>query len=127
MSRRIIPRHVQIDASAHCQLACKSCPTASGDVARALGAGHLDTGKFAAMLDQNPVTLEVELSNYGEMFLNPRLSELLRIAWERKVTLHADNGVNLNDAREDALEALVKYGFRSMTCSIDGSSDESYA
>jgi MoaA/NifB/PqqE/SkfB family radical SAM enzyme len=126
MARRVLPRHIQIDASAHCQLACKSCPTADGDVARALGAGHLDPQKFAALLDRNPGLCEVELSNYGEMFLNPRLAEILRIAWERKVTLHADNGVNLNFAPDETLEALVKYGFRSMTCSIDGASAESY-
>jgi MoaA/NifB/PqqE/SkfB family radical SAM enzyme len=127
MEDRIEPRHIQIDASAHCQLACKSCPTASGEAARALGAGHLSPELFAELLDRNPSLREVELSNYGEMFLNPRLAELLRIGWERKVTLHADNGVNLNFAREDALEALVKYGLRSMTCSIDGARQTSYA
>jgi MoaA/NifB/PqqE/SkfB family radical SAM enzyme len=60
------------------------------------------------------------------MFLNPRLPELLRIAHELQVVLHADNGVNLNHASEATLEALVQYGFRSMTCSIDGASQESY-
>ena len=92
-----------------------------------MGAGHLDAGEFETLLERNPELLEVELSNYGEMFLNPRLQEILRIAFERSVVLHADNGVNLNHAPEETLEALVRYRFRSMTVSIDGASAESYA
>jgi MoaA/NifB/PqqE/SkfB family radical SAM enzyme len=91
-----------------------------------MGAGHLDAGEFQVLLDRNPELLEVELSNYGEMFLNPRLQDILRIAFERNVVLHADNGVNLNHAPEETLEALVRYRFRSMTVSIDGASAESY-
>ena len=117
---------IQIDASSHCQLACPSCPTASGATRPAMGAGHLKVDDFEALLDRNPTLKEVELSNYGEMFLNPRLPDLLRAAWERKVTLHAVNGVNLNFASDEALESLVKYGVLAMSCSIDGASQESY-
>ena len=118
---------IQIDSSAHCQLACPSCPTASGATRAAMGAGHLDPARFAALLDNSPQLLDVELSNYGEMFLNPRLVEIFRIAHQRKVVLHADNGVNLNHAPEDTLEALVRHRFRSMSVSIDGTSSETYA
>jgi MoaA/NifB/PqqE/SkfB family radical SAM enzyme len=91
-----------------------------------MGAGHLKLDHFEALLDQNPNLAEVELSNYGEMFLNPRLPDLMRCAWERKVTLHANNGVNLNFASDAALEGLVRYRFSGMSCSIDGASPESY-
>jgi hypothetical protein len=127
MVRFAEPRLIQIDASAHCQLACPSCPTASGATRPGMGAGHLDPDRFRQMLDQNPWIAEVELSNYGEMFLNPRLIEILRIARDRDVVLHADNGTNLNHAHGDVLEALVVEGFRSLTVSIDGASPESYA
>ena len=92
-----------------------------------MGAGHLDPAAFRAMLDANPQIADVELSNYGEMFLNPRLPELLRIAHERQVVVHAENGANLNHASPATLEALVLYQLRSMTVSIDGASPESYA
>src|SRR5262249_3381375 len=118
------PRMIQIDASAHCQLACPSCPTAGGATRAAMSAGHLDPAAFESLLDTNPELAEVELSNYGEMFLNPGLPELLRIAFERKVVIHADNGVNLNHAPGNVLEAVVQYRVRSMTVSIDGVSPE---
>lgn len=118
---------VVIDASAHCQLACPSCPTASGATRAALRPGHLDPVRFAALLDANPQIAEIELSNYGEMFLNPRLIELLRTAWEREVSITADNGVNLNHANCETLEALIRYRVRGLTVSIDGASPETYA
>lgn len=43
------------------------------------------------------------------------------------MTLSAYNGVNLNHASDAILEALVKYKFRGLTCSIDGASQETYS
>ena len=98
----IEPVLIQIDASAHSQLACPACPTANGLTRANSGAGDLDTTRFRALLDANPRTQEVELSNCGEMLLDPRLVEILRIAAERHVVLHADNGVNLDGEEIEA-------------------------
>ena len=76
--------------------------------------------------DDNPWIDEVELSNYGEVFLNPDLVGILRTAYERGVRITLEDGVNLNRCSAEALEALVKYNVRSMTCSIDGASQETY-
>jgi hypothetical protein len=124
---RPIPHAIRIDASAHCQLACPSCPTTSGATKAAMSAGHLDPARFEALLDATPEIAEVELSNYGEMFLNPKLTDLLRIAFERKVVIHANNGVNFNHVSPETLEALVQYRLRSMTVSIDGVSPKTYS
>lgn len=121
------PRAIQIDASSHCQLACPVCPTATGRTRAVLGAGHLKVSDFQRLLDANPEIAEVELSNYGEMFLNPQLPDLLACAYDRKVVVSGGNGVNLNFAHENALEAVVKYRVRSLTCSIDGATQETYA
>jgi hypothetical protein len=121
------PVSVQMDASMHCQLACPLCPTADGRVRPALGSGHLKLADFEALLDRNPQIAHVELSNYGEMFLNPQLADIIACAFERKVTVSGNNGVNLNFAREDALEAIVRYRVRALTCSIDGATQETYS
>jgi len=121
------PVSIQIDASLHCQLACPLCPTADHRVQPALGAGHLKLDHFEALLNRNPQIAHVELSNYGEMFLNPQLADILACAFDHKVTVSGNNGVNLNFAREDALEAAVQYRVRGLTCSIDGATQETYA
>lgn len=92
-----------------------------------LGSGHLKVADFEALLDNNPEIQHVELSNYGEMFLNPRLPQLLEAAHRRKVVVSGNNGVNLNFAREDALEAVVRYRVRALTCSIDGATQATYS
>jgi len=96
-------------------------------VKKHVGSGHLSPEDFCRILDDNPWIRHVELSNWGEIFLNPRLAEIMECAHDRGVALTADSGVNLNAADDETLEALVKYGFLSMSCSITGGTAESYS
>ncbi len=106
---------------------CPSCPTTSRAIHPALRSEFLRLSDFHQLLDENPRLKEIELSNYGEIFLNLELLPIIAYAYERHVILRADNGVNLNHVRENVLEGLVKYQFRSMTCPIDGASDATYS
>jgi len=127
MGEVVRPQAIRLEASSHCQLRCPSCPTTSHAIHPAVGSGFLDPVDFEHLLVQNPSLRIVELSNYGEIFLNPKLPEILRIAHERNVALAATNGANFNNVSQAALEALVRYRFRHITCSIDGASQETYA
>lgn len=122
----IKPASIGLEASSHCQLRCPSCPTTTGHIHPAVGSGFLRLADFCRLLDESPYIKEVELSNYGEIFLNPELPEILREGHRRGVALTAANGVNLNNVRPAALEAVVRYRLRHMNCSIDGASDETY-
>ncbi|NLV32034.1 MAG: radical SAM protein [Acidobacteria bacterium] len=123
----IRPTSIRLEASSRCQLRCPSCPTATGAIHPAIGSGCLRADDFSRLIDDNPQLGRIELSNYGEIFLNPQLLDILRIAHERRVALSADNGANLNDVRGEVLEGLVRYGLRTLSCSIDGCSPETYA
>jgi MoaA/NifB/PqqE/SkfB family radical SAM enzyme len=68
----------------------------------------------------------VEISNYGEAFLNPQLLQILEYAHQKKVVISIQNGANLNHVREEILEGLVKFQVQVITCSIDGATPESY-
>src|SRR5262249_42375213 len=96
-------------------------------VHQAVGGGFLRFEDFRKLLDDNPGLKRIELSNWGEIFLNPALLSVLKLAHERGVYLTADNGVNLNKIRPEVLEGLVRYQFRSLVCSIDGASEETYS
>jgi hypothetical protein len=91
-----------------------------------IGKGFLKLEDFKNLLDNNSWLKEIELSNYGEIFLNPDLLNIMKYAFERGVILTGTNGVNLNSAKGEVLEGLVKYQFRSITCSIDGASNKTY-
>lgn len=120
------PVSLRMDATTVCQLKCPSCPTAAGEIKKSIGSGSLAPEDFARMLDANPSIAHVELSNWGEIFLNKRLPEIMQIAYERDVALTAANGVNLNTVKRETLEALVRYRFKHLSCSIDGASQETY-
>jgi MoaA/NifB/PqqE/SkfB family radical SAM enzyme len=125
--QQIMPKAVRLEASSHCQLRCPSCPTTSRAIHPTVGSGFLHFDDFKRLLDQNPSLERIELSNYGEIFLNPYLLRILELAYERGVALSAGNGVNLNNVRPEVLEGIVKYRLRFMSCSIDGASEETYS
>lgn len=110
-----------------CQLRCPSCPAHSGAVRSAFANGYLRLSAFESLIQANPRLKHIELSNYGEIFLNPDLLSIMRYAYKRGVLLTANNGVNFNSVSDELLEGLVRYELRSMTCSIDGASEETYA
>ncbi len=89
--------------------------------------GVLSFQLFKEIVDKNIWVSRIELSNWGEIFLNPHLLEIMKYAYSQGVGLTADNGVNLNTASDEVLEALVKYRFLFMSCSIDGATPEVYA
>jgi MoaA/NifB/PqqE/SkfB family radical SAM enzyme len=121
------PRAIRLEASSFCQLRCPSCPTTSGAIHPAIGSGFLRLDDFRKLLDENLPLKMIELSNYGEIFLNPHLLDILALAQERKVSLTALNGANLNTMRPELLEGVVKHRLRAMICSIDGASPETYS
>ena len=126
MIKKIEPKRIRLEASSLCQLRCVSCPMTQKKNRRIIGYGYLKINDFQKLVDENPWIREIELSNYGEMFLNPDLLDIIKYAYIKKIILTAHNGVNLNTADEKTLEALVKYKFRTLTCSIDGASNETY-
>lgn len=126
VSMKINPTKIRLDASTVCQLKCPSCSTTSGLIAKTLGSKILKFEDFKKIVDSNPWVRAIELSNWGEIFLNRDLFQIAEYAHERKIVLNAANGVNLNTISEEMLEGIVKYQFGLITCSIDGASSETY-
>src|SRR6185295_16335545 len=86
---------LRLESSSFCQLRCPSCPTTVKAIDEAIGRGFLKFADFRALIDANAALSTIELSNYGEMFLNPELLPMMRYAFEKGVDLTARNGVNL--------------------------------
>jgi MoaA/NifB/PqqE/SkfB family radical SAM enzyme len=123
----LLPTKLLIEASSFCQLRCPVCPTTKGLVGQGIRQGTLTVPTFLAILRNSPGVREVELSNYGEVFLNKDLATILRIAWERGVTTCLMNGVNLNHASDAQLEACVLYRVRHIVVAIDGTDSRTYS
>ena len=123
----IRPRKIRLEASTVCQLKCPSCPTAGGETGRRLGVGFLRFPDFKRLVDRNPWISAVELSNWGEIFLNKQLPGILEYAYRKGVALHVENGANLNHLDDAVADAVVRFRMREITCSIDGASRETYS
>jgi MoaA/NifB/PqqE/SkfB family radical SAM enzyme len=101
------------------------CPLAQGKTG-ILDKGYLRFSDFQRFIEQNPHIRNIELSNYGEIFLNPDLENIITFAHSKDINLTAINGVNLNSVSENILEALVKFRFKIIYVSIDGATSDTY-
>jgi len=90
-----------------------------------MGLGYLKFEDYKNFIDANKVA-RVELSNNGEIFLNPELYDIIKYSYQSNIRLTAINGVNGNYIDDNVLEGLVKYRFSSITFSIDGASQDTY-
>ncbi len=118
---------ISIDISSICQLKCPACSTGIEINKNGLiGSGFMSFENFKTLIESLPNIKEVELSNWGEIFLNPGLPEILKFGFLSNLKLTAGNGVNFNKVDDEVLEALVKYRFSYLNISIDGASQETY-
>lgn len=121
---------IKLEASSACQLRCPSCatvaPKGKSVFEKTVGKGFLKFDDFKKIIDANPWIKTVEISNWGEIFLNPELQQIIEYGNKKRVLLAANNGVNLNRISEEQIECLVKNKFKHLTVSIDGASNETY-
>lgn len=118
------PNFVCIEASTHCNLKCVCCPT--GQAREGMPKGFLQFKDFKAFIDKSGFFLDrVQLSNYGEIFLNPEIFKIIEYAETRGVRTCADT--NLNHFNESMAEELVRVGMTDLTVAIDGAANESYS
>lgn len=123
---KFVPERVRLEASTICQLRCAGCSFQRGGEDD-LGRGFLSIDNFIKFCEMNPFIHEIELSNYGEIFLNPDLIAMMHYAKEKNITLLCRNGSNFNTVSDEQIQALVETGFKEILLSIDGASQETYA
>ena len=121
-------KEVSIDFSTICQLKCVECSTSKGITHNGIvGKGQFRFDDFARFVKDNPQIKRIEMSNWGEIFLNKDMAEIIKFANENGVTLYCGNGTNFNDVDDLVLEYLVKYRVEYLNVSIDGACQETYS
>lgn len=122
------PTRIRLEASTVCQLRCPVCPTGQRKTRNTVcGSGVLRFVDFKQFVDRNKFIREVELSNWGEVFLNRELPEILEYAFARGVKVTITNGANLNHASEVVLEMLVKARVEEVVVALDGATAATYS
>ena len=123
---QFVPESACLESSTICQLKCAGCGFQKGEWDD-LGRGYLTFENFKKFCEMNPFIKKIELSNYGEMFLNPDLIDMMYYAKENGIELVCLNGTNFNTVTDEQIHALVDSGFKGILLSIDGASQETYS
>jgi hypothetical protein len=101
---------ISIDASTICQLHCPECPTTKGIIKTGIvGSGFLKYENYKTIIERNTGIKQIELSNWGEIFLNPEIESIIEYSFLKGIKLTAGNGTNFNNVDDSTLESLVKY------------------
>ena len=123
-----IIEEVSIDLSTICQLRCVECSTSKGITHNGIvGKGQFHYDDFVRFVSNNPQVKRIEMSNWGEIFLNKDIADIIKFAYMNGVTLYCGNGTNFNDVDDIVLEYLVKYKVEYLNISIDGACQETYS
>ena len=121
------PKYVRLETSIRCQLSCPTCERAEGKTKAVLGNGVLSLTNFRQFIDSNPYIRKIEISSWGEVFLNPELLEIMEYAHEKEVKIMISNGANFNTVKASTLEGLVKYKVGRLVVALDGTGQDTYA
>ena len=120
------PKNVRFDICTRCQLNCVDCYMRVNNDGEQ-GIGYLNFEQFKKFVDNNSYIQTIEISNSGEVFLNPDFVKIIEYAYNNGIVITIENGVNFNTVSEEIIEALVKYQVYIISFSIDGASDEIYS
>jgi len=117
---------IRVDGCSICQLKCVQCPVTQMGYTNTIGNGYLHKEDFYYLFKVYPKAKHIEFDNFGELFLNKDLSDIMIYAYNHNIMLSCPVGVNLNNVQESVLETMVKTKFNYLSVSIDGSSQETY-
>ena len=104
---------IRLEAAMVCQVRRFLCFTTQGAIGKQLKPGFLRNENFQKLLNENPWVHDIELSSWGEIFLNPHLLNIVRLAHQRRARLRAANGVNLNTVSH------ARQNIRDLRCIAD--------
>lgn len=126
----ILPTKVRIDLCNMCQLNCVTCWTKQYEeiIKRDCGGfGYVTFDTFKNFVDNHPYIREIEVTNNGDIFLNPDLLEIVMYANQKHIILTAKQCVNLNNLPEYMADTLVNFGFDTIKININGATPETYS
>lgn len=119
------PTGVRLELCTLCQLNCAYCYMRVENYSKT-GKGYLPFEQFKTFIEKNDFIRWVEISNSGEVFLNPDLKDILLYAAQKGIDITIGNGVNFNTVSDEMLELLVKSKVKFVNISIDGATQEIY-
>lgn len=119
------PVIAQVEPSNVCNLDCALCLTSSINHERKAALLSFET--FKKFIDEmGGYLLLIIFWNWGEPFLNPHATEMIRYATDRGILIHSSTNGNVPFST-DMAEKIVRSNLTSLIVAIDGAQQETYA
>ena len=117
------PYRYNLDPVNICNLSCPVCATGLGILKREQGKIHFDD--YKKIVDQiAKYAYILELYNWGEPFLHPRIFDLIQYAHEKHISVRLSS--NLNYFKPEMARKAVESGLDRIIVDVDGSTQEAY-
>lgn len=120
-TRTFTPVTAIFEATNECDLACITCSVNRGMKRKK---GFMDFDLYRRVLAVNQNLASVQLYNWGEPLLHPKLIEMIKYAKSRNLTVRiVTNGTNLNERKA---QALLGANLDCLCISVDGATEKTY-
>lgn len=120
---RAMPYRYYIDPTNICILHCPLCATGLGMLGRTKGMIRYED--YTRIVDQvAPYAYVLELYNWGEPFLHPRIFDIIGYAHKKRISVRLSS--NLNRFDRQAAAQTVACGLDRLIVSVDGASQAIY-
>jgi len=119
------PVVAKIEATNICNGTCRLCPVGRKEP------GHRPFGMigwelYCRLIEGVKSTLHaIDLTNWGESLLHPRIMEMIRYAHEARIYTYLST--NMHTVRPEHVEGLARSGLDELSLSLHGLSQETYA
>jgi radical SAM protein with 4Fe4S-binding SPASM domain len=125
-NQRVIgrPFHLTLESGNACNLRCPLCPTTFRE--DSLPHGILSFENARTIIDRFPALLVLNLSLWGEPFLNKEIFKIIRHARANKIDVMIQSNFSLPHFDEAMAQAIIDSDLTTLWLSIDGASQNTY-
>ncbi len=118
------PFAIALEPGNACNLRCPLCATTFREPGIPRGFLTLDAAR--EVLDRFPAAVHLNLSMWGEPFLNPDLCDIIALARRRRIDVLVQSNFSVEHFDRDLAERLVSSDLNRLQLSIDGASQRTY-
>jgi radical SAM protein with 4Fe4S-binding SPASM domain len=120
-----VPFYLTLESGNVCNLRCPLCPTTFRGTS--LPRGMLNLENARRILDRFPGLLVVNMSLWGEPFLNPQIFDIVRYARRKGIQAIIQSNLSLPRFDEQTAQQILDSDLSELWLSIDGASADTYS
>lgn len=121
-----VPSQYYIDPASVCNLKCPFCLTGNGR--GTIKKGVMSIENYRIILNKIvPFAKIIEFCNWGEPFLNKNIIDIVSLTSEKGIFTSIHSNLTARAFDEHECKSIIQSGLDRLSCSIDGTNQETYS